>query len=784
MIPRARRLGLVLWLAWRSALTSPRDTALRAVVGSLTVVAVLLGCALTPTALNRSDRIADAQLPLLPATVQDRGLMASQTHDYFDGEPIEVVTVAQVGGSAPSTFEGVPVPGPGEVTVSPQLAEDRETFAELALRYPGEIAGYVPSSFLLGPHSRVVWRAVTPEDMPAGSGWLNDRGSGWLDDRGGSRNEDVRSSVPDALSYAYPVLALGFVLPLLALVAVLASLGASRRERRLAALRLVGLSDGDAKRSVALEEAVTSVFGVVVGTGIFFGAVPLVSSALPAQGGVWAEDVTVSWPAAALFLGSLPLVSVVISQMGLRSVTTSALSVERRSSSRRPGNWRLLPLALGLVVLGLSLLPAFQGPVVGSATLFAATALLSVGVTAGLPVLVRALGVRMRHGSLSALLAAAKLEADPAKSSRVAAGLTMLLIASGFMLLFFPMISESDSDDFRVAGDRLGATTLFGFQAMEANRAEAVARQDAWGTVERSPAVRAALQVRQVLVSPVGNQNRQVSILTVGCTDLALIADVAAEDCAKGLVTRTGMSALPGGSAVQAVRESDSPDDARLESLGAPFELPTRPVESDVVAALEGVANTGAEIVVPTEILPEGVPLAELPATTLISPRTGALETARTELLTRLNVASLTFDEQFRISTLSTRQYQSILWLASLLVVAIAGLATMVATHEMVRSTRPERRLLAVGGVRRRVQERALTIQTMVPVSLGVVGGTLATLAIAHGFVGLLADQGGVALVPVSGVLITAAVAWAAPAMGTVLILRTESQRELLQSPE
>jgi hypothetical protein len=775
MTPWHRSIRLVVWLAWRSVTTARKDTVLRVVVGSLTVVAILVGCALTPTALNRKDRIANAALPLLPPSARSHGVLAAQSDGYFDGQPIEVVTVASVGASARS-FESIPLPKPGEIVLSPALAKLRAATSTLRERYPGTVAGEVPPRHLLGPRSLTVWRGVDAQDLPPNAGWLR------MD--AGGRNQDIRSEPPDELSLAYPVLALGFVLPLMALIAVLASLGGARREQRLASLRLVGLTDRAAKWSAALEEVVTSGVGIVIGSTAFGILGPILSPHLPTSGGIWPGDIELAWTEAFIMLAALPMLSVGLSLLGLRRLKTSALGVERRSVARSPGALRVVPFLLGAALLGVNHVMGSMPSVVSSAVLLIATGLLSLGLVAGLPLVVGRLGRGLRGGPLSALLASRRIESDPVKGSRIATGLTMLVVASGLMLLFFPLISESDAENYRAAGERFGSASLFGQMAPASGQAIGAERRSSWERVQAAPAVRDTLLVHAVLVSSDDRPHRYENIFVADCDQLRAVVGVPTSVCRQGLTDGSGRSILRPGN-MRAVRETSRGSESRMVSTGSPFELPPRPVRSDLVALIEGIARSGAHVLVSRDAVPPDVPLHEMPLTFMVQPRDGdRLEQARTRLVDDIGASALTFSEQYRISTLSSREYRAVFWIAAGLVAAIGGIATAVAAYEHVRSSRPERRLLAVGGAPPRLSRLSILLQTMVPIGAGVALGVPVTLLVCDGFVRLAHTEKVHVSTPISGIAITAVLALVAPLVATVVAYRMENQANLLASLE
>lgn len=150
--------------------------------------------------------------------------------------------------------------------------------------------------------------------------------------------------------------ACAFIVPALAsMTAQSAVLGASGRERRLAALRLLGLTSGDVTRMTMAETGLQGVLGVVLGTLLSILTAPL-WHLVRFQGrpiGTW--EMLLPWwlyPAIGLVLVLLALGA---SAWGLQRVRVSPLGVARREIPRALRWWRLAVFAL-VAVVGIPLL--------------------------------------------------------------------------------------------------------------------------------------------------------------------------------------------------------------------------------------------------------------------------------------------------------------------------------------------------------------------------------------------------------------------------------------------
>ncbi|TFH53934.1 FtsX-like permease family protein [Actinomyces viscosus] len=121
-----------------------------------------------------------------------------------------------------------------------------------------------------------------------------------------------------------------------------AVLGARSRERRLAVLRLLGLSGADVTRMSLLDALVQSAAGAVIGTVVYL-------ITLPAWGSLTVMGTRITPGEMILPLGYLAVVLVgviLIGQLsawrGLRQVRISPLGVSRRANGPRAGVWRVI----------------------------------------------------------------------------------------------------------------------------------------------------------------------------------------------------------------------------------------------------------------------------------------------------------------------------------------------------------------------------------------------------------------------------------------------------------
>jgi hypothetical protein len=230
-------------------------------------------------------------------------------------------------------------------------------------------------------------------------------------------------------------------LPVLMLAATSGRLSAAIRDRRLANLRLLGLSPAQTRVVAAVETGVAAMVGTVIGSAAFVLARPLVARLHPA-GRTWPLDTL--WPywwAAALAVVMVPLAVVTVSVLPQRSAGRAALSEARRAESRRPNPLRLLPLAVGVGLAAFVISQAENQYAQGSGSndwlssyMLGAIGLLGVGTLLAVPVFVRLLAdvLASRSGRPTLLVAGRRLQDQPGATTRVVAGLLIgLFVVTG-----------------------------------------------------------------------------------------------------------------------------------------------------------------------------------------------------------------------------------------------------------------------------------------------------------------------------------------------------------------
>lgn len=152
---------------------------------------------------------------------------------------------------------------------------------------------------------------------------------------------------------ALALIACAFLVPaIFALTSQAAVLGASGRERRLAALRLLGLTSGDITRMTAFDTGLQAIFGIGLGLLLALISAPLGAKFTFQGTPLTNTDLFLPWWGYVVVAGILFLLALVSSIIGMQRVRVSPLGVARREMPKALKWWRLI-LTAAVIVIGL-----------------------------------------------------------------------------------------------------------------------------------------------------------------------------------------------------------------------------------------------------------------------------------------------------------------------------------------------------------------------------------------------------------------------------------------------
>lgn len=395
-------------------------------------VALLLLATAVPAALQARAARAEGRFTSPPQgeswSVGNTVLM-KQADTKFRGRAVRGVLVRAEGPASPLPPGLAALPADGELAVSPALRAllDSPEGALLVPRFSGaRVVATIGERGLSGPGELAFYR---------GSGALT------------ADTADRVASFGNVGSEQYsPMLillvVLGFVVLLLPIAVFLGAavrFGGDSRDRRLAALRLVGADAGMARRIATGEAVLGALLGIAVGAVLFGLGRQLAPLVTVADISVFTADIRPHPALVLIIVAAVPMLAVGVTLLALRGVVIEPLGVTRRTVPvRRRLWWRLvLPLA-GITLLYPSIdgLGRLRSEHMYYQVALGATLLL-VGVVALLPWLVDQAVRRLRGGPVFWQLAVRRLQMDSATSARLVSGMAVAVAGTVGLQMFF-----------------------------------------------------------------------------------------------------------------------------------------------------------------------------------------------------------------------------------------------------------------------------------------------------------------------------------------------------------
>lgn len=588
---RLADLALGMRLAWRGA----RARTLLTATGIALASAVLLFAAALPHA---ADRQAERNLArewsmstgpgaaLPPAPSPHTVVVQAQWTQWFTRSLSGVAIRAD--GDDPVLPPGVSrLPQPGEIIASPALARLlREPDAALLReRLGGRVVGEIAPAGLAGP-SELRWYSALG---PVKERLIRDGRVQRVSQFGG---ED--SSAVDRTFLRLVVLVGGVVLlfPIAILVFTASRFGGERRDRRLAALRLVGAGRERVLWIAAGESLAGAALGLLGGAVLFVLARQVIEGVSVLGISLFRADLQPSPALVGAVVAGVVAVSILATFGSLRRVAIEPLSVSRRGSARGARRlwWRLIPGALGALIL----LPMVRrgGVQTDEFVRVAVGAILMLGsVTALLPWAIERTVQFLVPWSPASRLAIRALQQDPSGAARVAGGVAAA-VAGAIALQMLLTITEhrGGADPWaRANGNVVWVDPVDMSDAREARRVRAI-------TAGVPGVTRVAATASYDLRGHAGlAPNGALPELTVGtCADLAAIAEIGACDEATSLYRLPrgagGVAGVPGPAVPRAGERVKVPNTDGTRG-STKFTLPADLV--DVAARPEAQVNPG-----------------------------------------------------------------------------------------------------------------------------------------------------------------------------------------------
>ncbi|GEC05814.1 membrane protein [Streptomyces spinoverrucosus] len=710
----------------------------------LTAVGVGLGVALLllttalPSALDarhereqaRTDFTFSQTVP--PKT--DATLLVANVGTTFRHEDIRGRELEPEGPKAPLPPGVDKLPAPGEMIVSPKLKALLESPDGKLLRerLSDRIVGTIAEPGLVGSAELAFYRGG--EDLAS----KLDNGRVVRIERFGEPIQGTSDPWDPVLILLVLVVFVVLLMPVGVFVAAAVRFGGEGRDRRLAALRLVGSDSGMTRRVAAGEALAGSVLGLVFGIGFFLIGRQIAGRMEVFEVSVFPSYLNPSPALAALVAVTVPAAAVLVTLFALRGVVIEPLGVVRTAKPRRRRLWwrLLLPIG-GLAMLAPMIGQGSDGGDFNQYLVIGGVMLLLIGITALLPWIVETAVARLGSGPVAWQLAVRRLQLSSGTAARTVNGIAVAVAGAIALQMLFAGVEDDFTEVTPYDETRI---------QMQVSIPEGMPPAQAAADFRRTEGVRKVYAYSEGYVGEKRTDPDFSTQVTVG--DCAALREVAKlPSCRDGDVfavsgaeydTDTSDMAKPG----RTLYFDPSYEDGH-EGTETPWTLPA------VKRAEAAVDMTGSErgglLVTPKA----------LPAATTKS--LGGQVYLRLDEsvpdvydLVRNTAAAINplSDPMLWVSSQRSERYDSIrtgLFVGATCVLALIGASLLVSQLEQLRERRKLLSALVAFGTRRRTLGLSVLWQTTIPIVLGltlasVVGLTLGVVLLKMTATGLSVD--------------------------------------------
>ncbi|MGW5663479.1 ABC transporter permease [Streptomyces sp. NPDC003758] len=438
----ARQWSRDLAMGARFAFTGGREGWVRLLLAAVGVglgVALLLLFTAIPNALAvRQDReTARSDLSYgyteSPLKKADDTLVVGEAGTAFRDTEVRGRELQPEGPRAPLPPGVSRFPGVGEMVVSPALKRLLESGEGKLLRerLPERIVGTIAEPGLIGAQELAFYRGA--DDLVV----RQEVGGVERIDRFGAGFKIPEKKDPVLVLLALVVF-LALLMPVGVFIAAAVRFGGERRDRRLAALRLVGSDSRMTRRIAAGEAFVGAVAGLAFGT-VFFLIVREFSGSVDLFDVSVFPSYLIPSPVLALLVAvAVPAAAVLVTLFALRGVVIEPLGVVRTAKPPRRRLWWRILLPVG----GLGLLYPMIGKDRYSRDfnqyqVTGGVLLLLVGVTALLPWVVETVVARLGSGGVAWQLAIRRLQLSSGTAARMVNGIAVAVAGAVALQMLF-----------------------------------------------------------------------------------------------------------------------------------------------------------------------------------------------------------------------------------------------------------------------------------------------------------------------------------------------------------
>lgn len=381
-------------------------------------------------------------VPLTADTV----LMEANPAEVFRDQLINRRDVAALG-STTVKIPGIGTPpAPGHYYASPALQRLIESTPrdELGDRF-GTFAGTIDDAALPGPDSLIVVTGATEAE-------LRQNGPAFL-----VSDFTINPYGGSAAAYntALSIGAIAVFFPVLLLISIVTGLGAAQRRERFATLRLIGAAPRVISWIAAVETAVPSLAGAVLGVVLAVMLRPAAAQITVNGTRMFAADLSTGWAAAGVVVAVVVAASALVAAHRTARAGIGPLGVTRAVHEKTPTVWRIWPLLAGLAAMATAITvtrtPYLRSPLLEMPLLVGGFALILVGIVVIGPWLTRwasRLGLR-RGRSAAAVIAASRIQRNPVATFRSVSGLVVAVFVVSVFAGASSIIESSEAPPAR-----------------------------------------------------------------------------------------------------------------------------------------------------------------------------------------------------------------------------------------------------------------------------------------------------------------------------------------------
>ncbi|WP_340378130.1 FtsX-like permease family protein [Streptomyces sp. SS7] len=473
-----------------------------------------------PAILDAHDARSAARQPVISTKNPTDGTLVLERDDSYGPRSFTRVFVAKGTAGTRSVPPGLSqLPSPGEVFVSPRVHDLLREAPAVKGLLPGREAGVIGPAGLAHPDELFAYIGTERAKIAGEGRTLKGFGYSY------APFPVIDSSTLTDVRFALATLVL---LPLGIFLSVCARLSAASRMRRLAALRLLGLSSRGTQRVNAAETVVAALLGAVLGLGEYWVLNQVMSRAgLP--GLRWyPDDGALSATTVAICLIGCPALAWFVGRKSARDATANPLAVRRTAVPRPPTKWVGLLLLSGLgIVCGFCATALMGRPAsslgLNAVLVVAGVVLTGVGLVLTLPLLSYALASRLARTtqSLTLNLAMRRNEAEPGSTMRVVTGLVLLVYAASLAQGVLIQLEQVTRPYGPVQEYSLPLSKLSGQQQRDLAKVPGVSAHtvlmDSWADLN-DPRPRTIASSATALVATCAELER-MTVRTKGCVD-------------------------------------------------------------------------------------------------------------------------------------------------------------------------------------------------------------------------------------------------------------------------